>query len=329
MISGRMLRHLSQGLTLSLSLAAAAGGAIAQSIAPNAVRIVVPYGPGTPPDVTTRVIAAELSESDGWRATVDNRPGALATIAMSDVLKQPADGRTVIAMDIAMAAAPALFPNLGLRVETDFSPVIKLSKGYNVLVVNPSVPARSIAELVSVLKSQPGKLNFSSGQFGTPAHLIGEMFKLQTGVRATHIPYQGAQQRLMDLVGGITQFDFLATSLAVDLIAAGKLRAIAVTAPERLAALKDVSTVVEQGFPDLVVEGWFGFAVRNGTPMEIVARLNEAANRALAKQKIRGAFANLGAEAAGGTPEEFGVFIKSEVAHWGKVVSESGIKMPQ
>jgi tripartite-type tricarboxylate transporter receptor subunit TctC len=327
MITAHLLRHLSQGLLLALSVLS--GDRNANAELADGIRIVVAGGPGSPPDVISRMVAAELSQNNAWRVTVENRPGALSTLAIGDVLRQPADGRTIITMDLPMAAAPALFPGLDLRVETDFAPVIKLSKQYNVLVVNPSVPARSVAELVAALKSQPDKFNFSSGPFGTPAHLIGEMFKLQTGVRATHVPYPGPQQRLPDLIGGITQFDFLTTSLAVDLIATGKLRALAVTAPKRIAALKDVSTVVEQGFPDLVVEDWVGFAVKNGTSNEFVTRLNESVNTALAKQKIRDAFAALGAEPVGGTPTELGLFVKSQVAHWGKVVRDAGIKMPR
>jgi tripartite-type tricarboxylate transporter receptor subunit TctC len=327
MMTDRLLRHLSPGLLLALSVFGAVSDANAQSA--NAIRIVVPYGPGSPPDVATRLIASELAESAGWRVTVENRPGALATIAMGDVLKRPADGHAVILLDIPMTAAPALFPNLKLRVETDFTPVVQISKECNVLVVTPSVPARSVADLVAILKSQPDKFTFSSGSFGTPAHLIGEMFKLQTGVRATHVPYQGAQQRLMDLLSGINQVDFLATSLAVDLIATEKLRALAVTAPRRVAALKDVPTVVEQGFPDLVVEGWFGLAVKSGTAPDVITRLNEAVNTVLAKQRIRDALAKLGAEPVGGTPAEFEILVKSQVAYWGKVVRDSGLTLPR
>jgi tripartite-type tricarboxylate transporter receptor subunit TctC len=232
-------------------------------------------------------------------------------------------------IDVPVVAAPALAPERHLRLETDFAPVIKLSKDYSVLVVSPSVPAKSLAELIALLKSQPGKFNFSSGPFGTPAHLIGEMFKLQTGVVATHVPYPGPQQRLSDLMGGITQFDFIAASNAVDLIATGRLRAIAVTAPRRVVGLKDVPTVVEQGFPELVVEGWEGFAVKTGTPNDMIARLNAAVNSALATEKVQRAFANLGAEPVGGTAAEFGAFVSSQIAHWGSVVRESGIKMPR
>jgi len=323
----RVLGRVSPSLLLALSVLGAASGAHAQSA--NATRIVVPYGAGSPPDVVTRIIANDLAESGGWRVIVENRPGALATIAMSDVLKQPADGRTPMLIDIPVTAAPALLPNVKLRVDTDFAPVVKISRDYNVLVVHPSVAARSVGELVGILKAEPDKYTFSSGPFGTPAHLIAEMFKLQTGVRATHVPYQGAQQRLVDLIAGTNKFDFLATSLAVDLVATGKLRALAVTAPKRVAALKDVPTVGEQGFAGLAVESWFGLAVKSGTPPDAVARLNESVNTALARPKVHDALSKLGGEPAGGTSAEFDIFVKAEVAHWGKVVRESGITMPR
>ena len=312
---------------LGMAILAGAPDANAQSV--NSMRIVTAGGAGSPSDVLSRIVATELSESKNWRITVENRPGALTTLAIADVLKQPADGRTILTMDVPVVAAPALLPDRNLRLETDFAPVIKFAKDYSILVVNPSVPARSLAELIALLKSQPGKFNFSSGPFGTPAHLIGEMFKLRTGVVATHVPYPAPQQRLSDLMGGITQFDFIAASNAVGLVAAGRLRALAVTAPKRVAALKDVPTVVEQGFPDLVVEGWTGFSVKAGTSSEVIARLNAAVNTALRKEKVQHAFANLGDEPVGGTAAEFGAFVSSQIAHWGTVVRESGIKMPR
>jgi len=329
MIPDQMLRHLSRYLLLSLALVAAINDTRAQSPPPNVIRIVVPGGAGSPPDVVSRIVANELAEAEGWRVIVENRPGALETLAMGEVLKQPADGRALFAMSLPTIAAPALLPNLGLRVETAFAPVIKISSGANVLVVHPSVPAKSVSELVSILQSQPNKFNFSSGPFGTPAHLIGELFKLRTGTRATHVPYQTTPQRMVDLLSGTNQFDFLTAVIALELVASGKLRALAVTSPKRVATLKDTPTVVEQGFPDLVAEDWEGFAVKSGTPNEIVKRLNEAMNRALAKQKVRDAFANIGAEPVGGTSAEFGFFIKSQLEHWGKVIRDSGIKMPQ
>jgi tripartite-type tricarboxylate transporter receptor subunit TctC len=326
-----MSRHiLLGGLTfLALNVIGTHVDARAQSFPSNAIRIVVPAAAGTPPDIISRIIATELAEAEGWRVVVDNRPGALQTIGVADVLKQHADGYSILAMATPVMAAPALLPNLGLRPDSDFTPIIKISKSYNVLVVTPSLPIKSVSELVAALKNEPGKFNFASGGFGTPAHLIGEMFKLQTGVRATHVPYQQGQQRIVDLLSGTTQFDFRDTLSVVDLVATGKLRAIAVTAPKRVAALKDVPTVVEQGFPELVVEDWVGFAAKVGTPSEIVVRLNAAINKALTSPKVREGFANVGATPAGGSPAELGNLIKAQLAHWDNVVKKSGIKMSQ
>jgi tripartite-type tricarboxylate transporter receptor subunit TctC len=301
----------------------------AETYPSNVIRIVVPTGPGTPPDIISRVVAAELSEGEGWRLVVENRPGALQTIGMAEVLKQPADGYTIYPMSVPTTAVPALMPNLGMRPDVDFIPTVKLSKSYNALVVSPSVPAQSISELISLLKQQPGRYNFSSAGFGTPAHLIAEMFKLQTGAQATHVPYQQAQQRIGDLLNGTNHFDFLATVSAGDLVATGKLRALGVTAPDRVEGMKNVATVVEQGFADLVVEDYVGFAVKSGTSPDIVARLNEAVNKALRKPRVVETFAKLGATPAGGSADEFASLIKAQVAHWGRVVRESGIKMPQ
>jgi tripartite-type tricarboxylate transporter receptor subunit TctC len=232
-------------------------------------------------------------------------------------------------MALPVSAAPAFLPNMPFRLETDFMPVVKISTSYNVLVVHPSVPAKSVSDLVTLLKRQPDKLNFSSGGFGTPAHLIGEMFKLETATRATHVPYNQFPQAITDLLSGTNQFMFISTLPVVDLIRSGRLRALAVTGPKRIAALPDVPTVVKEGFPNLVVEDWVGFAVKSGTPDAVVSKLNTAINKALSSPKVREAFARIGAEPAGGTPNDYGNFIKSEVAHWAKVVKDSGIKMGQ
>jgi len=323
-------RKALQGVALTLAgLCGILAAARAETYPANVIRILVPTGPGTPPDVISRVVAAEVSSTEGWRLVVENRPGALQTIGMTEVLKQPADGYLIYPMSVPTAAVPALMPKMGLRPEADFAPVVKISKSYNVLVVPPSFPVHSVAELVATLKKAPGKYNFSSAGFGTPAHLIGEMFKLRTGVAATHIPYQQSQQRIGDLLNGTNQFDFLATVTAGEFVAAGKLRAIAVTAPERVSSLAEVPTVLEQGFPELVVEDYVGIAVKAGTSQEIVARLNQAINRALKTPKVVEAFAKLGAVPAGGTAAEFTDLVASQVAYWRKVVTDAGIKMPE
>ena len=308
----------------TLGVLTAAFDADAQVFPSNPIRIVVPTAPSTPPDIISRVIATELSNSEGWKVIVENRPGAVMTIAGSDVLKQPADGTSIYAMSVPVTAAPAFLSNMPFQLDKDFIPVIKIATSYNVLVVNPAVPARSVSELVSLIKAQPDKLTFSSGGFGTPAHLIGEMFKLQTGVRATHVPYQQFPQAIGDLINGTNQYMFITSLPVVELIESGKLRALAVTGPKRIPVLKDVPTIVEQGFPDLVVEDWVGFAVKSGTSSDIVSRLNTAINKALATPRVREAFAKLGAEPAGGTPAVYGELLNSQLTHWAKVVEARG-----
>jgi tripartite-type tricarboxylate transporter receptor subunit TctC len=204
-----------------------------------------------------------------------------------------------------------------------------IASGYLALVAHPSLPASTLPELVALLRAQPDALAFSSGGFGTPAHLAGELFKLQAGVRAVHVPYPQPQQRVADLLSGTTQFAFLNTPAAVDLIASGRLRALTVTSPQRIAALQQVPTVVEQGFPGLIIEDWIGFVVRSGTPSDAIDRLNVAINAAIKTPRVQTVLAKLGYDTRGGAPAELGNLTRSEVAHWGRVVRESGIKLPQ
>jgi|RhiMetdeSRZDD1v2_1073273.scaffolds.fasta_scaffold102555_3 tripartite-type tricarboxylate transporter receptor subunit TctC len=293
------------------------------------MHIVVGGAAGTPPDTISRMIANELAQVEGWRIIVENKPGAMQTLGAADVLRQPADGYTLLCVSLPAALAPLLLDTVSIRLDTDFRPLIKLATAYHVLVVNPSVPAKTLPELVALLKKEPDKLTFSSGGFGTPAHVTGELFKLQTGVRATHVPYQALPQAIGDLLNGTNQFQFITPLPVLDLIAAGKLRALAVAGPARSAVLKDVPTVGEAGFPELISQDWIGLLVRRGTPDQVIDRLNQAINRALGKPELRSAIAKLGAEAAGGSPAEFAEFLTGQMAYWAKVVKASGMKMHQ
>ena len=291
------------------------------------IHIIVAAAAGTPPDIISRIVANDIAQNNGWRIVVENKPGAMQTLAGAEVLRQPENGYSLVSVSLPGMTAQALLPRINFRIEKDFTAVAKLSTSYNVLVVHPSVPAKSVSELVDLLKAQPNKLTFSSGGFGTPAHLAGELFKLQTGVQATHVPYQQLPQAIGDLISGINQYMFVTTLPVLDLIATGKLRALAVTSPERIDALPEVPTVVEAGFPLLVVQDWAGLLVKSGTPNDIVLQLNQTINKSLAKPAIRAAFAKLGAEPASGNAPEFGQFVNSQISYWGKVVRESGMKM--
>lgn len=293
------------------------------------VRIVAPTAPGGLPDVVSRIIANDLSSNENWKVIVDNRPGALQSIALAEVLRQEPDGLTVFPLTVGAMATPALLPEKRIRLESDFAPVIKIATGSNVLVVNPSVPAKTISELVTLLKSVPSKLTYSSAPFGSPGHLLGGLFKLQSGTDPLLVPYAQAQQRVADLLNGTTHFAFYNTPAVVELIAAGKLRALAVTGPKRIAALKDVPTVAEQGLPGISFEDWIAFIVKSGAPRATVLQVNAAVNRTLARQGVRDALATLGYETAGGTPEDLQRLIADQAPYWAKFVRDAHIKMPQ
>ena len=329
--SHRTPRNLAHGSValLALGLITAPVVAQAQSFPSKPIRFVVPTGPSTPPDIISRIIATELSESEKWQTVVENRGGAMQSLGTAEVIKQDADGTSILAVGSATTAMPALMPNLSFKVETDLTPLIKSVVAYNMLVVGPTVPVKSVAELVALIKSQPNKLNFSSGGFGTPPHLLGEMFKLEVGLSAAHVPYNQMSQAIGDLLNGTNHYQFIAMLPVVELVNAGKLRGLAVMGPKRVAALPDVPSIVEAGFPKLVGTDWQGFAVKSGTPNEIVTKLNAAINRALAKPNVVAALAKLGAEPAGGTPAEFGKLMTSQLAHWGNVIRTAGIKVPQ
>jgi len=303
--------------------------ALAGPFPSNVIRIVVPFSASTPPDILARIVAAALADGEGWNVIVENKPGAIMSIGATEVLKQPADGYTIFSVTSPVAAAPAFLPNASFKYDEDFAPLIRIGTAYNVLVVNPSVPVNSVAELVAYLKKDPGKYTFSSGGFGTPAHLIGELFKLETGVQATHVPYNQFPQAIADLLGGVNTYQFITILPVVQLIKTGKLRALAVTGTKRVAALPDVPTIVEAGYPKLASEDWAGLLIKTGTPPEVTARLNAAINKALTTEKVRDAFAKLGTDVGGGTPEEFGVTVRSEMARWGKIVKDAGIKVQQ
>jgi tripartite-type tricarboxylate transporter receptor subunit TctC len=301
----------------------------AQNYPAGVIRIIAPVSVSTPPDILARIIANALVENEGWKVVVENKPGGVGSIGATEVLKQPADGQTILSVSSPVAAQPALLPTATFNYERDFAPLIRVGTGYNVLVVNPTVPVNTVAELVAYLKKDPGKHTFSSGGFGTPAHLLGEMFKLETGVEATHVPYNQFPQAIGDLVAGVNTYQFITILPVVQLIKTGKLKALAVMGTKRVAALPDVPTIVEAGYPKLASEDWAGFLLKTGTPPEVTARLNAAINKALATDKVRDSLAKLGVDPGGGTPEEFGVTLRSEIARWGKIVHEADIKIAQ
>lgn len=300
---------------------------LAQSFPSKPIRIVVPTTAGAPPDILARIVGNALAEAEGWSVVVENKPGAAMTIGTAEVLRQPADGHTLLSVTAPIAAVPGLFPNARFNIPADVAPVVQLGTAYNVLVVNPSLPARTLAEFIAYLKKDPGKHTFSSGGFGTPAHLLGEMFKLETGVNTLHVPYQGNARAIADIISGINTYQFITSVAVVGLINDGKLRALAAMSRKRVPSLQDVPTIVEAGYPQLASEDWAGILVRSGTPAAAVARLNSAVNKVLKIEKVRDAFAKVGTDPGGGTPEEFGTLLNTEIARWTKVIKDADIKI--
>jgi tripartite-type tricarboxylate transporter receptor subunit TctC len=299
----------------------------AQSFPSNVIRFVVPNSASTPPDILARIVANALSDVEGWRTIVENKPGAVMTLGIGDVLRHEADGHTLFSVTTPITAVPALMPNASIDLDRDFAPVIRIATGYNVLVVNPSVPVRSVAELIDFLKKDPGKHTFSSGGFGTPAHLLGELFRLETGVQATHVPYNQFPQAIADLLAGVNTYQFITLLPVVQLINTGKLRALAVMGSKRNPALPDVPTIAEAGFPKLTAEDWAGLLVKSGTPKDVIAQLNNAVNYVLKTDKVREALAKIGTDVGGGTPEDFGAHVHAETVRWTKVIKDAGIKI--
>jgi tripartite-type tricarboxylate transporter receptor subunit TctC len=298
-----------------------------QSFPSRNIRIVVPTPAGAPPDILARIVGNGIAEAEGWTVVVENKPGGVMTIGAAEVLRQPADGYTLLSVTAPIAASQTLVPSAKLRVETDFAPVIQIGTAYNVLVVNPSTPARSMSEFIAFLKQSPGKHTFSSGGFGTPAHLLGELFKLETGVQTTHVPYQGLARAIADLINGTNTYQFIAASAVVDLVNTGKLRAITAMSRKRIAAYPDVPTIVEAGYPRLASEDWAGILCKSGTPVPVVERLNAVFNKAIKTDKVRDALVKTGTDPGGGTAEQFGRLVNAEIGHWSKVIKDAGIKI--
>ena len=304
-----------------------ASAADAQSYPTKPIRLVVPAAPSTPIDIVSRVLAERIGAILGQPLVVELRPGATGAVGAVEVLKQPADGYTLMTTYMPMSVAQTIYANVPFDLRREFAPVGQTVWSYNVLVVHPSLPAHSVTELVAQLKSQPGKLSFPSGGPGTPAHIAGELFKIQTATQALHVPYNQFPQAIADLLGGRHQFMFGATPPLIPHIAAGKLRALAVTGPARIPALKDVQTMVEAGFPDFTVRDWQGIVVKSGTPAEVVEKVNAAINGAMQTPEVRAVLSKLGADPAAGTPEQFGSLIDVEIARWAKVAKAAGIRV--
>jgi tripartite-type tricarboxylate transporter receptor subunit TctC len=312
------------GWITSLAIAGSAWGQSAYPTKP--VRMISPFPPGAVVDTLCRTLAVPLGELLGQPVIVENRTGAGGNIGMAVVAKAPADGYTIGMGGIGPNAInPSINAAMPYDTVRDFIPITFVASNVNVLVVNPSVPAQNVRELVAYAKANPGKLSFGSAGTGTSQHMAGELFKLATGVEMTHVPYKGAGPAVADLIAGQIPLMFADISAALGHLRAGKLRALGVTTRERTPLL-DVPTLIEQGVPDFDVNAWFGLMAPAGTPREIVVRLNADSVSALRRPAIRERLESVGLKPAPNTPEEFERFIQGELDRWAKVAKAANIR---
>ncbi|MEI7496327.1 MAG: tripartite tricarboxylate transporter substrate binding protein [Betaproteobacteria bacterium] len=310
-----------------LSLIATAMPSQAQAWPNRAVRIIVPYPPGGIGDTVTRAIAQGLSEQFGQPFVIDNKPGASQKIGAEMVAKSPADGYTLFLGSVtSLAINVNSQKKMSYDPVRDFSPVSMAFFSPLYLVVNPSVPANSVNELISLSKAQPGKLSFASIGQGGSIHLAGELFRSMAGLEMMHVPYKGSAPALTDVIGGQVNLMFDAGVSALPQVRAGKLRALAVTSSKRSSSAPDLPTVAEAGnLPGYEATIWFGFVAPVGTPQEIVNRLSQEISKVMRQPGLRERFAPQGVELASSNPAEFAEFIKTEIPKWGKVLRDANV----
>jgi tripartite-type tricarboxylate transporter receptor subunit TctC len=289
------------------------------------VRMLVGFPPGGPTDIIARLIGPWLSQRLGQPFVVENRPGAASSIAAEEVVRSPPDGYTLFLESAPNVTNTTLYPNLHFNFLRDIAPVASVMRTPIVMVVNESVPVRTVPDFIAYAKTRPGKISFASPGIGTTSHLAGELFKLMAGVDMVHVPYRGSMAAITDLLGGQVQVQFDTPLTLVEYIRVGKLRALAVTTASRAEALPEVPAM--GGFlPGYEASAWFGFGAPKDTSAEIIGRLNKEINAALADANIKARFADLGATVFVQTPKEFGKFLTDETDKWAKVIQTANIQ---
>lgn len=322
MLNRRQLLGATGAASLAMALPARA-----QAYPAKPIKIIVPLPPGSPPDVLARLVGERLQEAWKQPVVIENRPGATGMIGMEAVAKAAPDGYTVGVMFLTHTVLPALFGKVPYDTVTSFAPIANLVWLYNALVVPVSMPAQTTREFVEAARAQPGKVTFGSGGNGSPAHLLGEGFRQSARLDLMHVPFKGPAEAVQGLLGGHVSSMFATTSVAVPQVKAGKLRALAVTSPTRLAALPDVPTLAEGGITGFDMKEWEGIVAPAGTPPEVVALWSRELGRIMAQPDIRERLAALGmVPAAPNSPDEFGALVRNELQTWTRFVKASGIK---
>jgi tripartite-type tricarboxylate transporter receptor subunit TctC len=318
----RKFLHLAAG---AATLPALARVAWAQTYPTRPVRFIIGFAAGGGSDITARLMGQWLSERLGQPVVIESRPGANTNIATEAVVRAPADGYTLLLCDTTNAINSALYDKLNFNFIRDIAPVATIGRSMFVMVVHPSIPAKTVPEFIAYAKANPGKINMASGGIGGAGHVFGELFKMMTGVDTTHVPYRGAAPAMTDLLAGQVQVYFVPTPGSIEYIKSGRLRALGVTTATRWEALPDVPAIGEfvSGYE---ASGWYGVGAPKNTPAEIVAKLNKEINAALADPKLTARLAELGVPVLALSPAQFGKLIADETEKWGKVVKFAGIK---
>jgi len=308
------------------AVAAFAMPAVAQSWPARPVKIVVPFGPGGPADIYARILGNELSGVLGQQFIVENKAGAGGTIGADIVAKAAPDGYTLLMMSNTLTTNETLLANKPYQLLRDLVPVAPVNSSDLVMVVSPTVPAKTLQEFIALAKAEPGKLAYASAGPGTPYHLAGELFKTMTGTDLLHVPHKNSGEARNDVMGGHVQMMFDAVTAMKSIIDAGQVRALATTGLTRSTVLPDVPTLNEAGVPGYEATIWLGIMAPKGTPKEIVDRLNAEIAKIIAKPAVKEAWAKQGAVPMTMTPAEFGTFLTSDIAKWAKVIEKAGLK---
>jgi tripartite-type tricarboxylate transporter receptor subunit TctC len=315
-------------LTVSIVIVSMAGAADAQNYPDRLVRIVVPQGPGGPTDLLARVAAQRLQAVLHQNVVIENRGGAGGIIAAKAVGSAEPDGYTLLMGNTTvLLLLPILSRSAGYDPAKLFTPVVRLAESYQVLVVNPSLPVKTVADLVAYAKTNPGKLNYASAGIGNTIHLAGELFNVAAGIKIVHVPYNSGAEATTAVLGGQIQMTFVNITGLPPLLADGKLRALAVTSPKRLALLPEVPTMIESGYSDFVVRAFFGLAAPHGTPAPIVDKLNATINAQMTSNEMQTTLSRLGAEAGSGTAADFAAFIAAERRRWSALAKTANISI--
>jgi tripartite-type tricarboxylate transporter receptor subunit TctC len=321
---------MNRSLTARLAAAALAliGSAAlhAQDYPVKPIRIIVPFGAGSATDALARIIGPRMTEMWGQQVIVENRPGAGSVVGTAVAAKAPADGHTLLVVSASHAINATLYSKLPFDPVKDFAGITPLALIPNILIVHPSLPAKSVKELVALAKAKPGAFNYTSAGIGSNSHLNGELFRSTAGIKIVHVPFKGFAEAITEIISGRLEMTFAPAILASPHIKAGKVRPLAVSSSKRSSAFPQLPTVVEAGVPDCAFDGWFGLLTVAGTPKPVIDKLNGAVVKILRMPDVAGQLQNQGADPMPMTPEEYDKYIRSEVVKLGRIVKESGAK---